>query len=191
MSNIVLLAKNGIIYKYNPIFLWRLLNNSISLINLSQMAKDLLFRCIALVVALAQPIIILLYNGVDTISISSMWGTDLQPLFILTNAMTSYFFFQTKHWIIPSVFLLLLTAFSVNMYPILHNILAVSFFLSVFYPLYKVRDKMFLILYACSIPFLLLSDFFWMECWAIYIICAYHLKNLYIFWKYEHRKILT
>ncbi len=151
------------------------------------MSKDLLFRCVALTVAFLQPLIILLCHGTAVISISSMWGTDLQPLFIFTNAMTSYYFFQTKHWFIPSIFILLLTAFSVNMYPILHNTLAICFFLSVFYPLWKTRDKGFIALYACSVPFLLLGNFFWMEFWAVYVICAYHIRNVYIIWKYENR----
>lgn len=64
------------------------------------------------------------------ISLSSAWNTPLQPLFILMNAATSYFFFSIVLWRIPAICLMLLTAFSVKFYPGIHDVLAIIFFLS-------------------------------------------------------------
>lgn len=151
------------------------------------MSKDFNLKCIAILLALIQPIIILIFFGGEIISISSTWGGDLQPLFICTNAMISYFLFQTKEWVIPSMFLLLLTAFSVNLFPTLHNLLAVCFFVSNLYPLMKTKTfKTFGLVYILAIPICWFS-FFWMEVWAIYVLSAYHIKTMYIIWKYEHR----
>lgn len=151
------------------------------------MSKEFYLKCLAVVMALLQPIIILSFFGTEVISISSMWGGHLQPLFICTNAITSYFFFQTKQWIVPSIFLLLLTAFSVNLYPDIHNVLAGLFFISSLIPMIDRKYNVFGLLYLFTIPIGLYYSFFWMEFWAIYVLCAYHLRNMYIIWKYEHR----
>jgi hypothetical protein len=92
--------------------------------------NDILIRGFVLLLAILQPIIIVLCYGFDVFSISSIWLTGLQPLFIITNACTSYFLFDIKGWWIPAILLLLLTAFSIEFNSIIHNILAVSFFLS-------------------------------------------------------------
>ena len=62
-------------------------------------------------------------------SLSSYWRTPAQPLFVITNASVSYFLFNVKGWRASSVLLLLLTAFSIDHFPITHNVLAVFFFL--------------------------------------------------------------
>ena len=83
-----------------------------------------------ILLALIQPIIVLIVYGFDVKSFSSLWGTDLQPLFIITSATTSFFMVQLDKWRIPSMFILLLTAFSMDIFPMTHNILAVCFFVS-------------------------------------------------------------
>lgn len=64
------------------------------------------------------------------ISLSAAWTTPLQPLFILMNAATSYFFFLIPLWRLPAICLMLLTVFSVEFYPNIHDVLAVVFFIS-------------------------------------------------------------
>jgi len=92
-------------------------------------------RYLVIILAMLLPIVIVIMFGVDFPSLSTSWQTVLQPLFIITNAVTSFYFFSLKRWKIPSVFLMLLTAFSVDMSPMFHNILAGGFFLTCLYPL--------------------------------------------------------
>ena len=153
------------------------------------MIKSLTFRFFAIILAIVQPIIIIFLKGTNVISISSMWGTELEPLFIFTNAVTSFYLFQDKRWQIPSLFLLLLTAFSVQSYPLLHNLFAAGFFISSLISLFeKEKFKLFPILYLISIVFLPKKYYFWMEIWAVYVICAYHLNILWIVYKFKKRE---
>ena len=86
-----------------------------------------------LVLASLSPIICLLYEYRP--SLSSYWNTGMQPLFIIANVLTSYYLYQIKNWRPSSLMLLLLTAFSINLYPTLHNGLAILFFIVTLYPL--------------------------------------------------------
>lgn len=141
---------------------------------------DILIRLFVILLAILQPIIILLFLG-DVPSISSAWLSYLQPLFIITNATTSYFLFSVRHWEVPSLFLLLLTAFSVDFSLVLHNIFAVLFFIFSLYSLYGIRRlRWYLIPYILSGVVLLLFGIFWAEVWAIVVICLYHLHSMYI-----------
>ena len=111
-------------------------------------------------------------------SLSQYWDTHFQPLFILSNAITSYFFFTLKNWRIPSFFLLLLTAFSWDQFFILHDIFAVGFFLSSLYSLWNSKRFLgYFILFGLSIlviPFNML----WGEIFAIIILSLFHLTIL-------------
>ena len=141
---------------------------------------DILIRLFVILLAILQPIIILLFLG-DVPSISSVWLSHLQPLFIITNATTSYFLFSVKNWRVPSLFLLLLTAFSVDFSLLFHNIFAVLFFIVCLYSLYGIRRlRWYLIPYILSGVVLLLFGIFWAEVWAIVVICLYHLHSMYI-----------
>ena len=112
-------------------------------------------------------------------SLSSYWRTPLQPMFIIINAATSYFFFSTDKWLIPSIFLLLLTAFSLDLYPTTHNVFAGLFFLSCAYPLLTLkRFQFFGILYFMSIFVLLYSGMLWFEIYCVLILGSYHLTIL-------------
>ena len=66
------------------------------------------------------------YDKLD--SISSYWDTPLQPLFILTNALTTYVFMDLPKWRLSGIFLFLLTIFSLEYYNNLHDIFAIIFF---------------------------------------------------------------
>ncbi len=139
-------------------------------------------KLFVLLLALLQPLIIVLCYGVDVHSISTMWLTTLQPLFIITNASTSYYLFDLKRWRIPSLFLLLLTAFSVEFSMITHNIFAIIFFITCVYSLYGIRRlRRYILIYILSLLVLVFtSSVFWAEVWAIIVICSYHLHSIYI-----------
>ena len=99
---------------------------------------DFLRRFFVIIIAVLQPFIINFYLG-DMPSISSVWGTPLQPLFIIVNAMVSYLFFEMPKWRIPAFLLLFLTAFSVTEYPIFHTVLAVLFFIGCVYGINSIK----------------------------------------------------
>lgn len=136
-------------------------------------------RLFVVIIGFLQPVIILIVLG-NLQSISSVWGTCLEPLFIFVNALTSYYFFGSHKWQIPSLFILLLTSFSVVSFKDFHNILAILFFASCLYPLYSIKRLRFYIwLYLCSIPVGLLYGLFWAEVVGIYVICVYHIHLLF------------
>jgi hypothetical protein len=142
--------------------------------------KDLYLRLIVVIMAMLQPVIILWVCGFDIPSISSSWQTILQPLYIITNAMTSFFFFGINKWRIPAILLLMLTAFSVDFTPIFHNIIAGIFFLSCVYPLSHIRRlKHYVPLYFMSIFIWFCFGLFWFETWGIYVLCIYHLNLIW------------
>lgn len=88
---------------------------------------DFKIRLFVVILAMLQPYIIYqVYEGLSAISL--VWGTILEPLFIVTNALTSYYLFSTKNWEFPALCLLLLTAFSLETFPTTHNVIAVMFF---------------------------------------------------------------
>lgn len=146
--------------------------------------NDILIRGFVLLLAILQPIIIVSCYGFDVFSISSIWLTGLQPLFIITNACTSYFLFDIKGWRIPAILLLLLTAFSIEFNSIIHNILAVSFFLSCVKSLGGIkRLSWYIFPYVISLFIGLFLGMFWGEVFAVYVICAYHINAMYIAYK--------
>lgn len=125
-------------------------------------------------IGLLQPIIILLVLG-DVTSISSTWDTPLRNLFIIVNLLTSYFFFESHRWEVSGILLVLLTMFSVTSYPMVHNILAVLFFISCFYPMYKLRRfSHYIIPYFVGFPMGIYFGLFWAEFWGVWVLCIYH-----------------
>jgi len=137
--------------------------------------RDFAYRIFVVIMSLLQPIIILIVLG-DIPSISSSWDTSLQPLFICVNAMTSYFFFNAHRWEIPSVLLLLLTAFSVVSFPTIHNVLAIMFFISCLYPIYKLRRwRYYILFYLIGVPITIWFGLFWGEFWGAWVLSIYHI----------------
>lgn len=136
---------------------------------------ELFKRLFTAIIAVLQPFIIYFTCG-DLISLSQSWNTPLQPLFIFTNALVSYFFFDLPKWRIPAVLLLLLTVFSVDGHPDLHNVLAILFFVFCVFPLWSIkRFRLYLPVYLISIVFLIFDGLYWMETWAIVSLCFYHI----------------
>jgi hypothetical protein len=139
---------------------------------------DFYRRLFVVFMAVLQPFILLWVCG-DLNSLSDSWNTQLQPLFIITNACVSYFFFDLERWKVPSVLLLMLTAFSVTSYPIAHNILAVTFFITCFFPLFfSKRFKYYSLIYLLSIVIGIFYGLFWLETYSIIVLCVYHLHNM-------------
>ncbi len=118
----------------------------------------------------------------DLYSLSSAWRTPWQPLFIFSNAATSYYMYSSTKWKWPGFFLLLLTAFSVEMHPIPHYIFAAGFFLSCIPPMAMSKR-----LWGWCIPYLLTLPFFFYsillgELATIAILLAYHTHLLWKIW---------
>jgi hypothetical protein len=135
---------------------------------------ELFKRLFTAIIAVLQPFIIYFSCG-DLISLSQSWNTPLQPLFIFTNALVSYFFFDLPHWRISAVLLLLLTVFSVESYVDIHNVLAILFFISCIFPLWSIkRFRLYIPVYLLSVIFLRFDGLYWMETWAIITLCFYH-----------------
>ena len=139
---------------------------------------DFYIKLFVIILSIIQPFLLMSICG-ELWSLSSYWRTPLQPMFIIINAATSYFFFSTDKWLIPSIFLLLLTAFSLDLYPTTHNVFAGLFFLSCAYPLLTLkRFQFFGILYFMSIFVLLYSGMLWFEIYCVLILGTYHLTIL-------------
>jgi hypothetical protein len=146
--------------------------------------KDFWFKVAAVVLALISPFI-LISSGEILPSLSSYWMSDLQPLFIITNAVTSYYMFSANKWRIPSLFLLLLTAFSVEMFPTLHNIVAITFFVTNLYPLFSMKRLRWLTyIYLLTLPIFFFS-ILWGEIAAVIILAAHHGLVLYSYYKVQ------
>ena len=151
--------------------------------------NGLIIRVIVILLAILQPFIIMFWYGVDVVSISSMWETSLQPLFIITNATTSYFLFSVHRWLFPSLFLLLLTAFSVEYHMVTHNIFAGLFFISCINSLFGYnRLRWYLFPYLLSGVVWLMFGMFWGEVFAVLVICIYHANLLYVSYDLKNRK---
>jgi hypothetical protein len=144
---------------------------------------EFLLRAVVLLVAFAA---LLVYGMQQTnqVSISDFWSTPLQPLFIFVNAATSYYFFSTEKWQPSAIFLLLLTAFPVDNYMVLHNIFATSFFVYSAIPIATdKRLNIYLGPYVLSLAFVNWPDIFFSEVIAVSTLCLFQGHKLYLRYK--------
>ena len=149
---------------------------------------DFLMRLLVVVSAIASPFLCILIEG-ELPSYSQYWTTDIRPLFIFVNASTSYFLFSVDRWKIPSICLLLLTAFSYDQYFWIHNITAICFFVVCAISISFTKKFQYYILpYLFSIVILLKFGILWGEIFAISIICTYHLHRLIEYYKIERTR---
>lgn len=149
--------------------------------------KDYLIRISVIALAAIAPFICIFSQGIQ-ISISTYWKTDLQPLFIVANALTSYYLYSVKNWKLSAVMLLLLTAFSVDLYGALHDTLAITFFLVNLYPLFVSHHYRWIIIpYLTSLPVLIFFGMLWAEIVAIWSLCLYHGIALTKFYQFTYR----
>ena len=134
-------------------------------------------KILVICLAVVHPLIFLFTFG-ERVTLSSYWDTILQPLFIISNASTSYFLFSLKYWKLPSLFLLLLTAFPVFTFPLTHNILAGLFFIGAGAALFnRPTFRRYISLYLSTLLLSFIS-WFWVEVGAIWVLCLYHLNVL-------------
>lgn len=130
-------------------------------------------RLAAILTAALTPFILILCFGQQN-SLSTYWLTAGQPLFIFANIITSYFFFTIKEWRLPAYLLVLVTAFSVQSFPMTHNILAVLFFIAAGYSFYHIkRFKWYFVAFILCLP-LLSYSLLHAELGGILVLCAYH-----------------
>ena len=132
-------------------------------------------KIFAVFFALITPFI-MITSGDILGSISQYWGTPYQPLFIMSNVICSYFFFSLKNWKIPSLCLLLVSAFNHYQFNTLHNIFALSFYFACLYSLFQnKRFTLYRILFIFSMvlyPYSIILG----EITSIVILCSYHLR---------------
>ena len=123
--------------------------------------------------AALMPLFFFIFQGYQP-SISNYWETPMQPFFIIINASTSYHLYGIKNWRFSAVFLLFLTAFSVTDFQLIHNIVAVLFFIYCLYPLYITKRYEFMFwVYLLSLP-LMFFDILLGESLAVLSLCIYH-----------------
>ena len=152
--------------------------------------KDYVLRILVIILAFIFPFICISHEGFLE-SISQYRDTPLKPLLISSNAATAYFLFSLDRWKLSSILLLLLTAFSITDYPLLHNIFAYGFFVACIYPLYcNTRLKLYLVPYSCSL-FLAPLGFLYIEIVCVCTLCMFHSHLLYLKWNVDfNRKII-
>ena len=126
------------------------------------------------------PVLCLLLCGYRD-SLSQYWNTEIQPLFLLCNVATSYYFLQVKEWKLSGLLLLLLTVFSVDMYGNVHNVFAVLFFLSVMHPFIKTKRYRYLSYSYILGGIICLHSLLIGEIICIFIISTYHYLILFKF----------
>jgi len=134
-------------------------------------------KILVICLAIIHPLIFIYFYG-QRITLSSYWDTLLEPLFIISNSFTSYFLFSLKYWRLPSLFLLLLTAFPVYTFPLTHNILAGLFFVGAGAALFNrptFRNYVWLYISVLLLGFM---SWLWVEIAAIWVLCLYHLNIL-------------
>lgn len=130
-------------------------------------------RLAAILTAALTPFILITCFGQQN-SLSQYWETSGQPLFIFANIITSYFFFTIKEWRMSSYLLVLLTAFSVQSFPMTHNILAILFFAAAGYSFYYIkRFKWYFVAFISCLP-LLSYSLLHAEIGGILVLCTYH-----------------
>jgi len=112
-------------------------------------------------------------------SISEYFATPAQPLFLLINAATSFYFVTTKNWKIPGILLLALSCVSLEFYPTAHTILAALFFLWSVAATISGKRYRFLAIGMILSGFGLFHSIFLAEVLAIFFICMYHSLILY------------
>lgn len=139
--------------------------------------EDFWLKVGAIVLAVAAPFI-LISTG-PAVSLSAYWMTDWRPLFIISNAVTSYYMFTYPKWRISAVFLLGLTAFSMDTYPQFHDLMAYAFFFANLYPLASIRRfAWYSVVYLLAGGVFYYAGMLWGEVYAVIILVAYHLHAL-------------
>ena len=144
--------------------------------------QDLILKFSLVVLGLIYPLIMLLWVGPQP-SISAYFETPAQVLFLLVNAGTSFYFVNTKGWVIPGVLLLFLSCFSLEYYVLLHNICAISFFSISTVTIARSKRYSYLFIPILLSGLGLLHSIFLAEYLSIIFLCLYHGLILYDIYK--------
>lgn len=140
--------------------------------------KEFYFKLALLICTALCPIVCYLLVGYQD-SYSKYFLTNAQPIFIISNVVTAYYLHKIKDWEIPALLIILVLTFSVDKYPIVHNVLAVLFFIKCLIIIYeKSRYRNIIYFYLMSLILLPIS-LFYVEVVLIYILCIYHAINLF------------
>ncbi len=120
-------------------------------------------------------------------SISMYFLTQAQFLFLLFNAGTSFYFTNTKNWVIPGVLLLLLSCFSVQYFTWIHNIFAILFFVFSLISIFRSKRYKIMGLGVILSLFGLFHSVFLTEYIAVVFISIFHILILRDLFKYQYR----
>ncbi len=146
-----------------------------SLLSNFRSLKEFHVKIFAVFFAVLTPFI-MVTSGEVLGSISQYWDTQYQPLFIISNVICSYFFFSLKNWKIPSLCLLLVTAFNHYQFNTLHNIFALSFYFACLHSLFQnKRFTLYRILFMLSMGLYFYSIILG-EITSIVILCSHHFR---------------
>ena len=140
--------------------------------------NDYYLRLCVVVLTAIFPFMCLFLVGYES-SISNYWNTPIQPLFILVNAASSHHLITVKGWRVSSALLVLLTAFSVEKYGMIHNVFAILFFIACAISLFKASRFKFLFWIYLGSLLILPFSILYAEIMAIVTMCAFHLAVLY------------
>jgi len=133
------------------------------------------------------PLLMWWWIGPQT-SISAYFLTQAQFLFLLFNAGTSFYFANTKNWLLSGVFLLLLSCFSIQYYQTIHNIFAISFFITSVISILRSKRYKWVVFGVISGLFGLFHSIFLAEYIAVVFISLFHILILRDLYKFEFRK---
>lgn len=134
-------------------------------------------RLLVIILAAAAPAVLIAMCGWLP-SLSSYWNTSAQPLFIISNAATSYYLFFESKWKRSAFALMLLTAFSIEYWPVIHNVLAVCFFLLTLIPMYQSKRFCWIICTYIASVLGLFHSLLLAEIIGILNLCLYNILML-------------
>jgi hypothetical protein len=149
--------------------------------------KNIVPNLIGILISITFPFIIIQFG--DNQSLSAYWDTAAQPLFIIMNMVTAYFLVSSERWQFPALLLLLITAFNFADWPILHNVFAISFFVTSLLPIaLGHRFHWYLIPYIIG-GVVAYYNFLIGEIICVETLCAFHLHSvLYKAWLLRRHK---
>lgn len=147
--------------------------------------KDLILKFSLVLLGLIYPLIMVLWIG-QLPSISKYFETPAQALFLLVNAGTSFYFTNTKGWVLPGILLLFLSCFSLEYYVLLHNICAILFFTISVITVAKSKRYSYLFIPMILSGFGLFHSIFLAEYLLIIFLCLYHGLILYDIFKIKY-----
>ena len=148
---------------------------------------EFVYRVISIIIATCCPLAMFFFFP-EQQSLSAYWDTNALPLFVIMTAVTSHFMFSLDNWKIPAVFLLLLTAFPYTMFSILHDILALCFFISAGIAMFvtnRFRTLFVLYLFGCLLA---IKNLLYGEIVSILCLCTFHGTILYYHHKLLYKK---